>query len=165
MQEAKPKTEYLSTVGEINPLRVLERFGKGPVVLCIVAIWTRGAMTGNLEEKGAWTHSFWNAVLTTLPEVGGCRLSWNTLFFAMPSTGIAEAVNKFSDLLRTHQDACLETFCVLCEVKGEAEHKIDVLDVMGHEVCSERDFGSSREYRLDGHRFYHLRDGKPYPTK
>lgn len=165
MQRAKAETEYLSTVGEMNPLRVLEPFGAEPIVLCVVAVWTRQTMTGNLEDKGIWVHSFWEASLEALPQAGGCRLGWNTLFFAVSNVGAAQATQRFNDLLQARQDACLMSFCVLCEAAGEPKHKLDVLDVMGHEVGAKRDFGTSREYRPDGYRFYHLLDGKPYSTK
>ena len=144
MQQATSETELLSTVGEMNPLKVLQPTGKEPVVLCVVAIWTRHTLTGNLEAKGAWVHAFWEAALKTLPGIVGCRLSWNTLFFAVPDAGTVEAVQQFRNLLAAHQDACLESFCVLCEAEGDTKHKLDVLDVLGHEVSSERDFGSSR---------------------
>ncbi len=163
MQEATPKTEYLSTVGEMNPIRVLELFDANSVVLCVVAVWTRQTMTGNLEEKGKWLHSFWEAALLALPEAAGCRLLWNSLFLALPGLSIAQCSERLSRLLQSHQDPCLESYCVLCEVEGEPEHKLEVLDALQHEVGS--DFGASLSDRPDGYRVYHLRDGKPYIIK
>jgi len=158
-------TEYLSTVEVLNPLRVLEQFGSGPVVLCAVAVWTRQTMTGNLDEKGVWVRSFWEAVVKTVPEAAGCRLGWNTLFFALPNENLTLTVKQFSDLLQSRHDVCLTSFCVLCEVSGKPQHKLDVLDVLGHEVGTERNFGTSQEYRPNGYRFYHLLDGKPFSMK
>ncbi len=165
MQAAKAETEYLSTAGEMNPLRVLEPFGAESVVLCAIAVWTRQTMTGNLEEKGLWVHSFWEAALKALPKAAGCRLGWNTVFLAVPEVSVAQVAQRFNDLLRVRQDACLMSFSVLCEVAGEPEHKLDVLDVLGHEVAAKHDFGTNREYRPNGYRFYHLLDGKPYSTQ
>lgn len=165
MQQAAPKTEHLSTANECNPLLVLESFGEAPVVLCMVSVWTRDVMTGCLEEKGQWVHSFWNAALLALPEAAGCRLGWNTVFLAVSGNSVEQIAKRLVNLLSLRQDSCLMSFCVLCEAAGEPRHKLEVLDVLGHEVGSEWSFGSSREYRPDGHRFYHLRDGKPYSIK
>lgn len=165
MQEATAETEHLSTVGDLNPLRVLEQSGTGPIVLCAVAVWTRRTMIGNLEEKGIWVRSLWGAALKVLPKTAGCRLGWNTVFFAVPDVGVAQVAQRFSELLQIRQDARLMSFCALCEAYGEPQHKLNVLDVLGHEISSQRDFGSSRDYRPDGYRVYHLRDGKPYIIK
>lgn len=165
MHEAQAGTEHFSTVGGLDPLRVLEQFGTEPVVLCAVAVWTRQTMTGSLDEKGIWVRSFWDAVLRAVPQASGCRLGWNTVFFAVPDVGVAQVAQRFNDLLQARQEACLTSFCVLCEVSGEPKHKLDVLDVLGHEIASERDFGASWEYRPNGYRFYHLLDGKPCSMK
>ena len=165
MQSAAPKTEYLSSEGEDSPRLVLEAVGEQPVVLCMVAIWTRGTMTGHLDEKGAWVQAFWERALAAQTETFGCRLGWNSLFLALPGTDLERAAMLVGSLLRLQLDPCLMSYCVLCPVDGSVTHNLDVLDVLGHEVSSQRDFGDSREYRPDGHRFHHLLDGKPFSTK
>lgn len=72
--------------------------------------------------------------MKVLPQAAGCRLGWNTVFFAVPNADAAQVAQRFNGLLQAHQDACLMSFCVLCEVAGEPEHKLDVLDALGHEV-------------------------------
>jgi len=163
MQEAKAETEYLSTVGEMNPLRVLEPFGEQHAVLCVVSIWTRQTAVGHLEEKGEWLRSFWEAALLALPDVGGCRLLWNSLFFVLPNFSVTQSIERLGQLLYSHQDSFLESLCVLCKAEGKPEHKLDVLDVLQHEVGG--DFGASLSYQPNGYRFYHLRDGRPYSIK
>ncbi len=165
MQESSARIEYLSTVEVMDPLRVLEQYGSQPVVLCAVAVWTRQTMTGNLDEKGAWVRSFWETITKALPKAAGCRLGWNTLFFALPNENLTLTTKQFGDLLQKCHDVCLTSFCVLCEVSGEPQHKLDVLDVLGHEVGAERNFGISREYHPNGYKFYYLLDGKPFPMK
>ncbi len=164
MQQAATSTEHLSTFGGSDLRQVFEP-SPGPVVLCQTTIWTRQTMTGNLEEKGAWVHRYWNAVRQEMPEAQGCCLGWNSVFFALPNGKITYAVERFGEVLRSLRDADLMNFCVLCEAAGAPVHTIDVVDVLGHETSSLRDFGTSREYRPDGYRFYHLLDGKPYTTK
>jgi len=165
MQQTAIPTEHLSTFSGRDLRQVFEAWDSCPVVLCQVAIWKRQTMAGNLEEKGAWVHCYWNAVRQAIPETEGCRLSWNTVFFALPHGKITQAVGRFGEILRSLREADMVSFCVLCEVTGAPMHKIDVLDVLGHETSSLRDFGTSREYRPDGYRFYHLLDGKPYLVK
>lgn len=165
-RKLKPlKAEYLSTGAEMNPFLLLEPFDEKLVVLCAIAIWTRGAMTGNLPEKGGWVYKFWIAARQEMPKAVGCRLGWNTLFFAVLSQDAAKVSEQFGALLSSHQDKCLTNFAVFCEAKGTSQHKLDVLDALSHEIGSERSFGTSRSYQPDGYRFYHLLDGKPYIIK
>lgn len=165
MQEVAAPTEHLSTFGGRDRHQALHPFGLEPVVLCQAAVWTRQKMTGCLEEKSVWVHRYWDAVRQAMPEAEGCRLGWNTVFFALPNENITQAVQSFGEVLRSRQEADLMSFCVLCEVAGEPMHKIDVLDVLEHETSSIQDFGASREYRPTGYKFYYLLDGKPYIIK
>ena len=165
MQEVAATTEHLSTFGGRDLRQALKPFGLAPVVLCQAAIWTRHTMTGCLAEKGSWVHRYWKAVRQAIPEAEGCRDGWNRVFFVLPNENITVAVQRFGDVLQSCQEANLISCCVLCEVAGEPKHKIDVSDVLGHEVGTMREFGASREYRPDGYKFYHLLDGKPYLTK
>ena len=165
MQQTAVQTDHLSTFGGSDLRQVFEPSGLGHVVLCQVAIWTRQTMTGQLEEKGVWVHRYWDAVRQAIPEAEGCRLDWNSIFFALPNGKLAEAVQHFGEVLRSLREPDLVSFCVLCEVPGEPMHKIDVADVLGHETSSLQDFGASREFRPNGYRFYHLLDGKPYTVK
>ncbi len=157
--------EYLSTDAEMNPLCLLEPFGEKPIIFCAVAVWTRGVMTGNLAEKGGWVRRFWKAAHKEFPQAVGCRLGWNTLFFAVLSQDTAKVNKQFTELLSSYQDECLTSFAVICKAEGTPEHKIDVLDALGHEIGSERSFGTSRSYQPNGYKFYHLLDGKPYIVK
>ena len=160
-----PKPEYLSTGTEMNPLLLLEPLGESTLVLCAIAIWTRGVMTGNLAEKGGWVHNFWTAAHQELPKAIGCRLGWNTLFFAVLSQDAVKVSKQFGVLLASRQDESLTNFAVFCEVDGTPQHKLDVLDVLSHEIGSERSFGTSRGFQPNGGKFYHLLDGKPYIVK
>ena len=165
MQPTAEATEHLSTFGGSNLRPMLKSFGVGPVILCQSAIWTRQTMTGQLEEKGAWVHRYWDTVRQAIPESEGFRDGWNRVFLALPSKNITESVQRFSGVLQLCYEPNLMSFCVLCEVAGEPMHKIDVVDVLGHEISSLQDFGASREYQPNGYRFYHLLDGKPYSAK
>ena len=165
MQETVDATEHLSTFGGRDLRLTLKPFGLEPVILCQVAVWTRQTMAGCLEEKGAWVHRYWNAVRQAIPEAEGYRNGWNRVLFVLPDESITAAVHRFGEVLQACQEADLMSFCVLCEVAGEPMHKIDVIDVLGHEVGAKWEFGGSREYRPDGNKFYHLLDGKPYIMK
>ena len=165
MQETAEITEHLSTFGGRDLRLPLKPFGLEPVVLCQTAIWTRQTMTSRLDEKGAWVHRYWNAVRQAIPEAEGYRDGWNRAAFILPNENIAGAVKRFGTVLQSCQEADLMSFCVLCEAAGEPMHKIEVLDILGHEVGSIREFGASRDYLPDGYRFYHLLDGKPYIVK
>lgn len=165
-EKVKPLgNEYLSTGTEMNPLLLLETLGEKSVVLCAVAVWTREVMTGNLAEKGGWIRNFWTAARRKLPKAIGCRLGWNTVFFAVPFSDADQIAEQFSRLLSEHRDDCLASFAVVCKVEGTPQHKIEVLNVLGHEIGSERSFGASRSYQPNGHKFIHLLDGKPYIVK
>ena len=165
MQETATATENLSTFGGRDLHQALKPFGLAPIVLCQTAVWTRQTMTGCLSEKGTWVHGYWNAMRQALPEAEGCRLGWNTVFFALPNENITQAVKRVGDVLQSLQETHLSSFCVICKVTGEPEHKIDVLEVLEHETSSVNNFGVSREYRSNGYKFYYLLDGKPYSLK
>ncbi len=165
-QKVKPlAVEHLSTGTEMDPLLLLEPFGEEPVILCAIAVWTRGVMTGNLAEKGGWVRNFWSAARQELPKAAGCRLGWNTLFFAVLSQNVDKISRQFGALLSSHQSDCLTNFAVFCEAEGTPQHKLDVLDALGHEIGSERSFGASRGYQPNGYKLHHLLDGKPYIVK
>ena len=166
-----PEPEYLSTGADMNPLCLLEPIGDSPVILCAIAVWTRGVMTGKLEEKGSWVDRFWRAARQELPKAVGCRFGWNTLFFAVPSQDVAKVSKQFGELLVSYQDECLTNFAVLCAVAGSPQHKLDVLDVLNHEIGTQRktgshqSFGASQSFEPNGGKLTHLLDGKPYKVK
>lgn len=145
--------EHLSTVGERDPLKVLAKLGAGPLVIVVVAVEPEHAATGRLEEKGAWVKSLWRLTLSTIPEAEGCRLSWNTLFFAVPGQSAESVVARFQELLTASRQPGLESLCLLFESVGTPAGRMAELDEMLDEVSARRNFGSNPRFRhriLDG---------------
>ncbi|MBV9850534.1 MAG: hypothetical protein JO250_12750, partial [Armatimonadetes bacterium] len=134
-----------------------------PVVMAIVTVWGKDSPGGLLEEKGAWIHRFWREALADIPDIGGCRLLWNEMFFAVPNMGIEEAVPRFARLLRSIRESALESLCVLSPVTGTPQEKLVVLDGVGHEALP-KNLGNSSACWHTGSKFYHLRDGEPLPS-
>src|SRR5215216_2056443 len=126
--------ENLSTVGSIDPYKVINLFDIQNIVLVAVEIEARGKRTGKLPEKGAWIKKVWNMVLTEMPEAEGCRLLWNRVFFAFPSQDVEALKEKFRKLLQELFDSSLESFCIISEAEGTVENKIRLLDDLEHEI-------------------------------
>jgi hypothetical protein len=131
----------LSTVSDLNPMKVLERFDNAPVILIAVGIWSRDSYVGLLEQKGKWVQAAWHSVLSRIPDLEGCRLLWNTFFFACGAENEQVVKEQFQDVLSNLYDPELKSFCVMAEVKGTPADKMLVLDDMQSEIWGERDFG------------------------
>ena len=130
--------------------------------MAAVAVESKASALRLSEEKGAWIRRLWQGALADMSGIGGCRLLWNSLFFAVPDMTIEEAMLHFGRLLRSAQDPLLESLCVLSPVMGTPEQKLVVLDGVEHEA-SAFNFGRDSECWHTGSKFYHLRDGEFWP--
>ena len=145
--------EYLSTVGGIDPLAALERFGLGPAWLVVLAGEPRERRTGMLEEKGEWVRAVWRRALALLPRAEGCRVNWNTIFLATAAPDVDSLKRLVRESIEPSRQPALETFCVLAEAAGDAREKFSCLDEMLDEVSHRRNFGANQRFRhrlLDG---------------
>ena len=160
MCEEHSQDEYLSTVGSLDAVKVISRFGLQPIVLVAVEIEGREKRTGKLPEKGAWVRTLWERVLADQPNAEGCRLMWSRVFFAFPAQDVEALKGKFGRLLQELFDPALESFCVLTEATGSLDHKVRVLDELEHEISSKIAFGLNPGFH------HRLRDGQPwYPRQ
>jgi hypothetical protein len=148
-----PLEDHLSTVGAPDPLKVLKKFEGETVAIIVVAVEPRHSLTGQLEEKGRWIKALWSLALRRVPEVEGCRLSWNTLFFAAANQEIKIVVERFREMLSLLSEPGLESLCVISEAEGTAADKLARLDAMLDEISSKRNFGSDLNFQ------YRLLDG------
>ena len=84
---------------------------------------------------------------------------------------MAKVSKQFGELLVFHQDEYLTNFVALCASAGSPQHKLDVLDVLNHEIGTQRktgshqSFGASQSFEPNGGKLTHLLDGKPYKVK
>lgn len=137
-----PKTtdpNYLSTIptGRCNPEEVLAQFGSDPVILVIIESLPRGAHTGRLEERGAWIHQAWVASLAQMPDLQGCRLGWDTVFFVTDSRTFKEVKKQFQQILQDLRRPELENRCILSEADGTWQKKgRDFLNEMQHDLTA-----------------------------
>lgn len=143
----------LSTVGELNPMRVLEQFGPDPVALIAIAVWTKGSSGGLLEQKGEWVKAVWRALLADMPKLEGCRLLWNIFFFAIQTDDPGALKERVKSVLSHFNDPALRSYCVIAEATGTPSDKMAVLEEMQGEVWGGPDFG-----RYD-HILYRLVEG------
>jgi hypothetical protein len=156
LQDSKANSghgDHLSTVGERNPLKVLEVFASTPLVIVVLSIDPKHSLTGGLEKKGEWVKSIWHLTLSLIPEAEGCRLSWNTLFFAIANQSIESVKGRFQEILKSSRNFDLESRCVLHEAAGTPVDKLGQLDDMLGEVSSKGNFGSNLNFHhrlLDG---------------
>jgi hypothetical protein len=139
-------SEYLTTVGELNPLLVFEQFGAREVVAIAVAIWTIGPQTGLLEERGEWIRRFWQVVLKQMPNAQGTRLLWHTVFFVVPTTDAFFIAEQFKQLLKTLSEPALESYCLIGVMSGSAMEKLQLLDEMQSIISSERSFTQAQGF-------------------
>ena len=112
MEAAAPEVEYLSTVGDLNPYGCLN------LSAWMLSSWeqSRSGRTDD-DRLSRRKREMISLVLGRDASglAGSCRLpsSWNTIFFAVPAADIAQVVKHFSDLLQSHCEPCITSFCVL----------------------------------------------------
>lgn len=139
--------DHLSTIGERNPLKVLEVFENIPLVIVVIAVEPKHSPIGELEKKGEWIKSTWHLSLSVIPEAEGCRLSWNIIFFAIANQSIASVEDRFQEILNSSGNTDLESFCILHKAIGSPNDKLKQLDDMLGEVSSKRNFGSNTRFQ------------------
>jgi hypothetical protein len=155
-QENKDKSAHLSTIGGLNPLDVLRQLESDPAVVVVIAVWPRGGQTGLLEERGSWVDELWRTVVAEIASVHGCRLLWNTVFFAVPATNVLRVKEEFRRIIKKLFTPSLESLCVIGEAHGSPDDKLLFLDSMQSEVAAPQNFGTDP---LVGHR---LRDAQDW---
>ena len=145
----KPNSQnaHLSTVGGIDPRTVLEKFDSDPAVIILIAIWARDGQTGLLEEKGSWIKDLWRTVLVRFPDIQGCRLLWNTIFFAVPGADASSVKEEFRKIFRMLLNPSLESLCILGEAYGSPSDKLSIFDSMEDETAAPRNFGTNIKFR------------------
>jgi hypothetical protein len=145
--KANGQNAHLSTVGGIDPGRALEKFDSDPVVIILIAIWASDGQTGLLGEKGAWIEELWRIVLVRFPDVQGCRLLWNTIFFAVPSADASSVKEEFRKILRMLLRPSLESLCLLAEAHGSPTDRLSILNSMQDETAAPGNFGTDERFR------------------
>ena len=158
-EDGRNNTDYLSTTSAADPLTVLDKFGSEQIVMITLAVEPRHTRTGHLEKKGQWIKSVWQLVLSAMPEIQGCRLSWNTLFFIAASRELESVGEQFQGILKSVYDSDLVSFCVLSEAEGAPNVKLMQLDRMLGEISTARNFGSDAGFQ------YRLLDGADWLPK
>ena len=138
--------EHLTTVGELNPLLVFERFDTGPVVIVVVAVWASRTQTGLLKERGALVRRIWQATLKQMPTAHGARLLWHTVFFAIPTGDVLAIAEQFKQLLKALSDPALESYCLIDKVSGPPIEKFQRMDEMQYGIASDRNFREAQGY-------------------
>lgn len=139
-EENNSTDEYLTTVGELNPLLVLERAGAGPAVVVAVGVYPSGSQTGLLKERGGWVRRLWEAALNQMPDAQGARLLWHTAFFVIPTADGYSVAPKFERLLQALYDPALESYCLINVANGNPPDKLQLLDEMQSAISSDRNF-------------------------
>lgn len=131
------------TTGKNNDVsELLQDFSDSTVLLSLVAISPRYQKTGLLDEQGDWILSFWKKVLEKLPDIVGCRILWNTIFFAIEHSNSGKTEKVFEHILRQLNTPVLKSICVIMEVGGSVQNKIKALDMMQLETSSDLNFGT-----------------------
>lgn len=121
---------------------LLEPLSDCTTLLILVAIMPRNQKTGLLEEQGDWVLSFWARILESVEGIVGCRVLWNTIFFAVEQSKAAITERILENVLRQLKDTCLKSICLTMEAEGTVQDKIKALDRMQLETSSELDFNT-----------------------
>ena len=151
--------DCLSTIGELDPLRILEKFGNSSVLLVAIAVETRPSSAGGLAEIGDWIKKTWNLTLERMPGVQGCRLLWDKVFFAFPGIDSDQVKSSFQRILKRTRDDVHLSRCVIHQADGDPRSKLLVLDDMEHDLWSERNFGGNANFTT------RLVDGEEWPRR
>lgn len=121
---------------------LLEPLSDSTVLLILVAIMPRDQKTGLLEEQGDWVLSFWERMVELVEGIVGCRVLWNTIFFAVEQSNAAITERILENVLHQLRSPCLKSICVTMNAKGSVQDKIKALDRMQLETSSELDFNT-----------------------
>ncbi|MCI5209648.1 MAG: hypothetical protein D3910_12840 [Candidatus Electrothrix sp. ATG2] len=121
---------------------LLEPLSDSTTLLILVAIVPRNQKTGLLEEQGDWVLSFWARIMESVEDIVGCRVLWNTIFFAAEQSKAASTERILENVLRQLKSSCLKSICVTMEANGSVQDKIKALDTMQLETSSELNFNT-----------------------
>jgi hypothetical protein len=146
-RKANGQNAHLSTVGGIDPRRALEKFECDPAVIILIAVWARDGQTGQLEEKGLWIEDLWRIVLVRFPDVQGCRLLWNKVFFAVLGADVSSVKEEFRQIFQMLLRPSLESLCILGEAYGSPTDKISIFDSMEDETATPTNFGTNKKFQ------------------
>ncbi|OEU62188.1 MAG: hypothetical protein BBJ57_01625 [Desulfobacterales bacterium PC51MH44] len=133
---------HLSTGKSNNVSELLEQFSDSFVLLILVSISPRHQKTGLLEEQGAWVLSFWSKMIEAVKDIVGCRVLWNTIFFAVDQSKVGLTESVLERMLLQLKSPILKSICVTMETKGSVQDKIKALDTMQLETSSELNFNT-----------------------
>lgn len=127
-------------------MEILRGLASETIVLAAVAVHPTDSYTGKLPEQGSLIQDVWRRVLQTVPSASGCRLLWNTLFFAWPETDVDVVGHQLGEILRSEARPGLLTLCVISEAPGPENEQIGLLDEMLGEISTPRNFGSDQRF-------------------
>ena len=147
------KTEYLSTMatGKLNPEEVLAQFGSRPVILAAIQVTPRIGSTGQREERGAWIHKIWSAALTAMPDLQGCRMGWDSVFFVTDDTDLENIKQPFRQAHCSVRDPGLKSWCIVSEALGSPDEKGRLLyHDMQHDLTASREICRFPHRLIDG---------------
>lgn len=133
---------------------LLKDLPRGATLLVLISIRLRNRRSGLLEERGSWIEQLWSRILGEFPNVVGCRVLWDTVFFAFPATMESENVEvALQRHLSALKESELKSICITRISNSEANKIIKDLDEMQQETSSELDLGKLSNIRsriIDG---------------
>jgi len=136
----KDDRKHLTTGKDSDISNLLEPLAGKPMLLILVAVNPRNDSTGLLTEQGEWVLNIWDKLLDLFPNIIGCRISWNLLFFAIDYQFSLEVEKKFEEVLMLFTDEKLKSICLTMESNGKIRDAVESIDEMQQETSSKFDF-------------------------
>lgn len=92
-------TAHLSTSNGLSVFQLLAKIHFENALLVLTSVVPRDLGTGRLKEQNVWVETLWEKVLQNFPDAIGCRVLWNTLFFAFNGNNAEKVESYFHSLL------------------------------------------------------------------
>lgn len=134
-------SDHLTTGCDANIKNLLASLCSKKILLAIIAVNPRRSHTGMLDEQNVWIKRFWTQVLTNFEGVVGCRILWNTVFFAFDLSKYENIESRLETILSQLREPELKSTCILCMSGDDEKKMLSDLDKIQEETSSDRNLG------------------------
>ena len=139
--------EFLSTGTSCDPFDLMSELDSERIVLIGIMISPKDSYIGYLSEKNNWIHSVWDRTIKEYPNIKGCRVSWDMLFFYLNEGDVNFIKEKLIQIMRENDDKCVEGICVVKDISGNLNVKCRILDDIFNELVSKSRMGGQNKFQ------------------